>query len=66
MTISAGKLTLVLLLILGIGSVSVFAQVQATNGSIQGDVADAAGAAVSDAAVEADQVDIQGAGLPSK
>jgi hypothetical protein len=58
MTISAGKLTLVLLLILGIGSVSVFAQVQATNGSIQGDVADAAGAAVSDAAVEADQVDI--------
>ena len=39
------------------GLCSLSAQVQATNGSIQGDVVDSAGAAVADASVEADALD---------
>ena len=45
-----------LILCLGI-SAPTLAQVQATNGSIQGDVSDARGALVPDAAVEADEAD---------
>jgi hypothetical protein len=46
-----------LILMVGIGLSCSHAQVQATNGSIQGDVTDSGGAVVPGAAVEADQVD---------
>jgi len=39
------------------GSTASYAQVQATNGSIQGDVTDAAGAAIPGASVEANEID---------
>src|SRR5664279_4227177 len=44
-------------LVFGTMSLTISAQVQAINGSIQGDVTDAAGAVVADAAVEANAVD---------
>src|SRR5260370_8074825 len=51
-----GRFFLFVVLIFGIVSYSSEAQVQATNGSIQGDVVDSAGADVVGAAVEADEV----------
>ena len=51
-----GRFFLFVVLIFGIVSYSSEAQVQATNGSIQGDVVDSAGAEVVGAAVEADEV----------
>jgi hypothetical protein len=51
------KISLFLILIAGIGSSALCAQVQAINGSIQGDVADAHGAVIPAAEVEADEVD---------
>ena len=57
MTNLAKKLSLFVILILGIGTSSSHAQVQATNGSIQGDITDAGGAVVSGATVEADEID---------
>ena len=57
MKVSARCLLLLLTLILGSGFSSVRAQVQATSGSIQGDVTDSAGAAIPGASVEADEVD---------
>src|SRR3984893_16620231 len=55
MLIVARKFSLFVILILGIGLSASSAQVQATNGSIQGDVTDAGGAVVPGAAVEADE-----------
>jgi hypothetical protein len=57
MTILARKISFFVVLLFGIGSASLFAQVQAINGSIQGDVTDARGALVAGADVEADEVD---------
>ncbi|HEY2466314.1 MAG TPA: carboxypeptidase regulatory-like domain-containing protein [Terracidiphilus sp.] len=57
MTTLAKRLLILAILVSGIGLSSLNAQVQATNGSIQGDVADTAGAAVVGADVEADAVD---------
>ena len=51
-----GRFFLFVVLIFGMVSYSSEAQVQATNGSIQGDVVDSAGAEVVGAAVEADEV----------
>ena len=51
------KLSLFVILILGIGLFALHAQVQAINGSIQGEVADQQGAVVPGADVEADEVD---------
>ena len=51
------KLSLLVILLSGIGSIALHAQVQATNGSIQGDVADVGGAMVPGAAVEADETE---------
>ena len=56
MTIYA-RLFVLLALIFGPAPITLLAQVQATNGSIQGEVLDAAGAEIPDAAVEADEVD---------
>ena len=55
MTILFRKLSLLVVLILGIGLSASYAQVQATNGSIQGDVIDSGGAVVPGADVEADE-----------
>jgi hypothetical protein len=57
MTILAKKLSLFVVLIFGIGLYTSHSQVQATNGSIQGDVTDSGGAVVPGAAVEADELD---------
>ena len=57
MTILIKRLVLLAALIFAIGSVELIGQVQAINGSIQGDIADSAGAAVPGAAVEADEVE---------
>jgi len=57
MTIFARNLSFFVILVFGIGSAILPAQVQAINGSIQGDVIDAGGAVIPDAAVEADEVD---------
>jgi Carboxypeptidase regulatory-like domain/TonB-dependent Receptor Plug Domain len=57
MTFPARKLPLFLILCFGIVSLAAKAQVQATNGSIQGDVVDSGGAVVPGAAVEADELD---------
>src|SRR5437868_1080289 len=57
MTILAKRLPLLVVLTFGIGLHAVNAQVQAINGSIQGDVFDSAGAVVPGADVEADEVD---------
>ena len=51
------KVSVLLILISGIACSALCAQVQATNGSIQGEVADAGGAVVPGAAVEADQTE---------
>jgi hypothetical protein len=59
MSIVARNFSLLVILVLGIGLSASPAQVQATNGSIQGDVTDAGGAVVPGAAVEADEVDTQ-------
>ena len=47
------------LFVFGLMAVHLTAQVQATNGSIQGEVTDAVGAYVPGAAVEADEVDTE-------
>jgi Carboxypeptidase regulatory-like domain/TonB-dependent Receptor Plug Domain/TonB dependent receptor len=57
MTILARKLYLFVILLVGIGSTALIGQVQATNGSIQGDVTDKVGAVVPGASVEADELD---------
>src|SRR5882757_3370717 len=57
MTILARRISLLVILICGIGSTALCAQVQAINGSIQGDVTDARGALVPGADVEADELD---------
>ena len=57
MTILIKRLFVFAALIFAIGSVELSGQVQAINGSIQGDVTDSAGAAVPGAAVEADEVE---------
>ncbi len=57
MTIVARRLSLSLGLVFGFAVAAGVAQVQATNGSIQGDVTDSGGAAVPGAAVEADEID---------
>src|SRR6202048_1206398 len=57
MTILARRIFLLVILIFGIGSSALSAQVQAINGSIQGDVTDAHGALVPGADVEADELD---------
>jgi hypothetical protein len=59
MTILARKLSLLTVLIFGIGSAPLCAQVQAINGSIQGDVTDKGGGQIPDAAVEAEEIDTQ-------
>ena len=53
----AKRLSIFAILVFGIGLSGLNAQVQATNGSIQGDVTDTAGAAIVGADVEADAVD---------
>ncbi len=58
MTLSLRKLSFFVVLFAGIGSIGL-AQVQATNGSIQGDIMDASGGLVPGADVEADEVDTQ-------
>jgi len=57
MTSFARKFSLFAILVFGVGPVTLPAQVQATNGSIQGDVMDTGGAVVPDATAEADEVD---------
>jgi hypothetical protein len=57
MTILARRISLFVILMCGIGSTALCAQVQAINGSIQGDVTDARGALVPGADVEADETD---------
>jgi carboxypeptidase family protein len=57
MKILARHFTLLTILILLAGLITSHAQVQATNGSIQGDVTDTAGAAVPGASVEANEID---------
>ncbi|HXC96841.1 MAG TPA: carboxypeptidase regulatory-like domain-containing protein [Edaphobacter sp.] len=57
MTSLARRFSLSVVLMSGIGLSILSAQVQAINGSIQGDVADAKGALVPGAAVEAEEVD---------
>src|SRR5260370_12011820 len=57
MTILARRISLLVILIFGIGSTALCAQVQAINGSIQGEVTDAHGALVRGADVEADETD---------
>jgi len=57
MTILIKRLTLLAVLIFAIGSLKLNAQVQATNGNIQGDVTDSAGSPVAGAAVEANAVE---------
>jgi hypothetical protein len=57
MTILARRISLFVILSLGIGSTALCAQVQAINGSIQGDVTDVGGALVPGADVEADELD---------
>ncbi len=57
MTTLAGKLSCLVILVFGIVSPTLRAQVQATNGSIQGDVTDQLGAVIPGAAVEADELD---------
>ena len=57
MTILARRISLFVILMCGIGSTPLCAQVQAINGSIQGDVTDSRGALVPSADVEADEVD---------
>src|ERR1700709_401097 len=57
MTILARRISLLVILSLGICSTALRAQVQAINGSIQGDVTDVRGALVPGADVEADELD---------
>src|SRR5258708_396805 len=57
MTILVRRISLFVILMCGIGSTTLCAQVQAINGSIQGDVTDAHGALVPGADVEADETD---------
>src|SRR5260370_19102965 len=57
MTIIARRISLFVILIFGIGSTALCAQVQGINGSIQGEVTDAHGALVPGADVEADELD---------
>jgi hypothetical protein len=57
MTNLAGRISLFVVLIAGMGLPALSAQVQAINGSIQGDVTDAHGAVVPGADVEADEID---------
>jgi Carboxypeptidase regulatory-like domain/TonB-dependent Receptor Plug Domain len=57
MTILRRNVYLFVILLFGIGYVAATAQVQAINGSIQGDVTDARGAVMPGADVEADEVD---------
>src|ERR1700730_3695158 len=57
MTILARRIFLFVVLMCGIGSTALCAQVQAINGSIQGEVEDAHGALVPGADVEADELD---------
>jgi hypothetical protein len=57
MTTIVRKLSLLVILLFGIGAAALYAQVGATSGSIQGDVTDVRGAVIPDAAVEADEVD---------
>jgi hypothetical protein len=57
MTNLAKKLLLFVTMFLVVGLLTTHAQVQATNGSIQGDLVDAGGAAIPAAAVEADELD---------
>jgi hypothetical protein len=59
MILFARKTAFFAILTFGIGSLTVAAQVQATNGSIRGDVFDAGGAVVPDASVEANEVNTQ-------
>ena len=56
MTISARRLSFFVILILVSCPAALMAQVQATNGSIRGDVTDARGAVVPDVAVEAKEI----------
>jgi hypothetical protein len=56
MTAFARRLSFLVILLLGINSITVRGQVQATNGSIRGDV-DARGAVVPDATVEVTEID---------
>ncbi len=57
MTILSRRLLFLATLMLGAGFMNLSAQVQAINGSIQGDVTDTGGAAIAGAAVEADEVE---------
>ncbi len=57
MTIFGKSLCLLVILCFGIGTLQIEGQVQATNGSIQGDVVDARGALVPGADLEADEAD---------
>ena len=57
MTIFGKRLFFFVILLFGIGTFNLEAQVQATNGSIQGDVMDARGALIPGADVEADEVE---------
>ena len=57
MTILARRIYLFVILSLGIGSTALCAQVQAINGSIQGEVTDVRGALVPGADIEADEKD---------
>ena len=57
MTLLSRRISLLVVLMLGIGLATVFGQVQATNGSIRGDVMDQHGLAVPGVAVEAQEVD---------
>jgi hypothetical protein len=57
MTTSTKRVCQTLFLVLSICATGLYAQVQATNGSIQGDITDPSGGLVPGAAVEADEVD---------